>query len=108
MIDPQQVPRFAGVPTFMRMSTDTDLDSPSPDAAFIGIPFDDATTYRPGARFGPRAIRNASSLLKPYNPVTDVNLQEYEIVDHDWSGKPHPHESPKEVRTNPQVASVGR
>ncbi|RLM56713.1 IS200/IS605 family transposon protein TnpB [Halobellus sp. Atlit-31R] len=32
----------------------------------------------------------------------------FEWDDHDWSGKPHPHESPKEVRTNPQVASVGR
>jgi putative transposase len=31
----------------------------------------------------------------------------FEWDDHDWSGKPHPHESPKEVRTNPQVASVG-
>ena len=32
----------------------------------------------------------------------------FEWDDHDWSGKPHPQESPKEVRTNPQVASVGR
>ncbi len=32
----------------------------------------------------------------------------FEWDDHDWSGKPHPHESPNEVRTNPQVASVGR
>ena len=83
MIDPQEVPRFAGIPTFMRMSPDFELDSSDPDAAFIGIPFDDATTYRPGTRFGPRAIRSASTLLKPYNPITGVNLQEYEIVDHD-------------------------
>jgi len=32
----------------------------------------------------------------------------FEWDDHDWSGKLYPHESPKEVRTNPQVASVGR
>ena len=32
----------------------------------------------------------------------------FEWDDHDWSGKPYPHESPKQVRTNPQVASVGR
>jgi putative transposase len=32
----------------------------------------------------------------------------FEWDDHEWSGKPYPHESPKEVRTNPQVASVGR
>lgn len=83
MIDPQEVPRFAGVPSFMRMSHVYDLNSQKADAAFLGIPFDDATTYRPGARFGPRAIREASTLLKPYNPVTETNLQEYTIVDND-------------------------
>lgn len=81
MIDPMEVPRFAGVPTFMRMEHTYELDNP--DVAFFGVPFDDATTYRPGARFGPRAIRQASTLLKPYNPVTDTNLQDYSIVDHD-------------------------
>ncbi|MFB6123219.1 MAG: agmatinase [Haloferacaceae archaeon] len=83
MIDPQEVPRFAGVASFMRMPHTTDLGSSDADAAFLGIPFDDATTYRPGARFGPRAIREASTLLKPYNPVTGTNLQEYALVDHD-------------------------
>ncbi|MFC7172344.1 agmatinase [Haloplanus litoreus] len=85
MIDSQEVPRFAGVASFMRAShvhdlSDTDTDA---DAAFLGIPFDDATTYRPGARFGPRTIREASTLLKPSNPVTGTNLQEYALVDHD-------------------------
>ncbi|TYT62116.1 agmatinase [Natrialba swarupiae] len=84
MIDPQEVPRFAGVPSFMRMPHTYDLsDGVEADAAFLGIPFDDATTYRPGARFGPRAIREASTLLKPYNSITETNLQEYSIVDHD-------------------------
>jgi agmatinase len=83
MIDPQEVPRFAGVASFMRMPHTTDLSGSDADAAFLGIPFDDATTYRPGARFGPRAIREASTLLKPYNPVTGTNLQEYALVDHD-------------------------
>ena len=83
MIDPQEVPRFAGVPTFMRMPHTYDLEDGSADAAFLGIPFDDATTYRPGARFGPRAIREASTLLKPYNPETKTNLGQFEIVDND-------------------------
>lgn len=83
MIDPQEVPRFAGVSSFMRMPHTYDLDDQDADAAFLGIPFDDATTYRPGARFGPRAIREASTLLKPYNPETGVNLQNYTLVDHD-------------------------
>ena len=83
MIDPQEVPRFAGVPSFMRSPHTDDLESNDVDSAFVGIPFDDATTYRPGARFGPRAIREASTLLKPYNPATDTNLQDFTIVDFD-------------------------
>jgi agmatinase len=83
MIDPQEVPRFAGVPTFMRLPHEYDLNETDADVAFLGVPYDDSTTYRPGARFGPRAIRLASTLLKPYNPVTGTDLQEHTIVDHD-------------------------
>jgi agmatinase len=39
--------------------------------AIVGIPFDSGTTYRPGARFGPAAIRQGSKLLRPYNPAQD-------------------------------------
>lgn len=40
------------------------------DAAFVGVPFDIGTSNRPGARFGPRAIRAESCLLRPYNMET--------------------------------------
>ena len=40
------------------------------DAAFIGVPLDIGTSHRPGARFGPRAIRAESSLIRPYNLAT--------------------------------------
>lgn len=83
MIDPQSMPRFAGVASFMRAPHTYKLEDADADAAFLGIPFDDATTYRPGARFGPRAIREASTLLKPYNPVTGTDLQTFDIVDND-------------------------
>lgn len=46
------------------------------DAVIMGIPFDSATSYRPGARFGPAAIREASTILKPYCPVLDANIAE--------------------------------
>ncbi|MFB6157609.1 MAG: agmatinase [Haloferacaceae archaeon] len=85
MVDPMDVPRFAGVPTFMRREHRYDLDGVDADAAFLGVPYDGATTFRAGARFGPRAIREASTLLKPYNPRTDVNLGDYTVVDHDDS-----------------------
>jgi arginase family enzyme len=53
--DPFVSPRFGQVATFMRLPI-----SPSPvglDVALLGIPFDGGVTYRPGARFGPRAVR---------------------------------------------------
>jgi agmatinase len=53
------------------------------DAAVFGIPFDTATSYRTGARFGPEAIRSASALLRPYHPVLAVNVVEsLSIVDY--------------------------
>jgi len=53
------------------------------DAAVYGIPFDTATSYRTGARFGPEAIRSASALIRPYHPVHDINVVEaLSIVDY--------------------------
>ncbi|HWL90455.1 MAG TPA: agmatinase, partial [Actinomycetota bacterium] len=42
------------------------------DVAVVGVPFDSGVTYRPGARFGPRAVREASRLLRSYHPGLDV------------------------------------
>jgi agmatinase len=53
------------------------------DAVVYGIPFDTATSYRTGPRFGPEAIRSASTLLRPYNPALDVNVVDaLSIVDY--------------------------
>jgi agmatinase len=53
------------------------------DAAVYGIPFDTATSYRTGARFGPEAIRSASALIRPYHPAQGVNIVEaLSIVDY--------------------------
>ncbi|MDX6467608.1 MAG: agmatinase [Gaiellaceae bacterium] len=46
------------------------------DAVVYGIPFDTATSYRTGPRFGPEAIRSASALIRPYNPALGVNVVE--------------------------------
>jgi agmatinase len=46
------------------------------DAAVLGAPFDTATSFRPGARFGPEAIRSASALVRPYHPAHAVNVFE--------------------------------
>src|SRR2546430_16637277 len=43
------------------------------DVAVVGVPFDSGVSYRPGARFGGNAIREASRLLRPYNPAQDAS-----------------------------------
>jgi agmatinase len=80
-LDAKVIPRFAGVRTFMRAPYVTDLQGV--DVAVFGIPFDTATSYRTGARFGPEAIRSASVLLRPYHPVLEVNVVEsLSVVDY--------------------------
>jgi len=69
-IDALKSPRFTQISTFARLpicSKDEEVK-----AVFLGIPFDDATTYRPGARFGPMGIRQGSRLLRPYNQFLDT------------------------------------
>jgi len=73
-LDARVLPRFAGIRTFMRLPHVTDLAGV--DAIVYGIPYDTATSYRTGPRFGPEAVRSASVLLRPYNPALDVNVVE--------------------------------
>ncbi len=68
--DGRRIPRFAGPDTFGRLPT---LDAVGRAAvAIVGIPFDSGVSYRPGARFGPQAIRAGSKLLRPYHPALAV------------------------------------
>ena len=68
-------PRFCGVRTFQRLPHAEHPEGN--DFAVYGIPFDTATSYKPGCRFGPAAIREASSILKSYNSVLDVDIFEH-------------------------------
>ncbi len=62
------MPRFGGPATMMRLPARE--DATGLDVAFYGVPFDVGTSNRPGARFGPRAIRAESCLLRPYHMAT--------------------------------------
>jgi agmatinase len=74
------VPRFAGISTFARLPTIDQV--PRWDIAVVGIPFDGGTTYRPGARFGPSAVRQGSRLLRPYHPELDtLPFERGQVVD---------------------------
>ncbi|HET8592975.1 MAG TPA: arginase family protein, partial [Solirubrobacterales bacterium] len=67
----------------------------------VGVPFDRGTSFRPGARFGPEAIRSASVLLRPYDPAIEADvLTSLEVVD---AGDVAPMPGPTE-RTLEQIA----
>jgi guanidinopropionase len=69
-LDSGMVPRFAGVPTFMRLPPAQPEDV---DIALIGVPFDGGTTNRAGARHGPRDIRNHSSMMRRVHHVSGIS-----------------------------------
>lgn len=68
--DASVTPRYAGIATFARLPRLEDVSRA--DIAVVGVPFDSGVSYRPGARFGPAHVREASRLLRPYNAVQDV------------------------------------
>lgn len=76
--DARVTPRFAGIATFCRYPRLEDVPASSRpvDWAIYGVPFDGGVTFRPGARFAPRAIRDASQYVKPYHVEHGVNVCE--------------------------------
>jgi len=78
-------PRFAQPATFMRLPHVDDADGL--DVAIVGVPYDGGTSYRSGSRYGPREIRNQSSLIRPYNyfqkvaPFDTLNVADVGDVD---------------------------
>ena len=66
------LPRYAGVPSFMRLPylTADDPKRAEVDIGFFGLPWDGATSNRPGARHGPRALRDYSTMIREMNRAT--------------------------------------
>ena len=64
-------PRYSGLATFMRAPIAQALEKI--DIGMVGIPYDGALTNRPGARHGPREVRNQSSLMRSINHATRIN-----------------------------------
>jgi agmatinase len=79
-LDSRKSPRFAQPATFMRLPHQTDLTGV--DVAILGVPFDSGTSYRSGARLGPREIRAQSSLIRLYSYFLKVSpFETLTIVD---------------------------
>jgi agmatinase len=72
---------FGGIPTFMRQPASREYIGV--DVAVVGVPFDSGTSYRSGARFGPRKIREASLLLWGHNQVLGIApLEHLKVIDY--------------------------
>ena len=69
--DPMLQPRYTEIATFMRAPLVRDPSEV--DIALVGVPFDGGVTNRPGARHGPREMRNMSTLMRAIHHVTKVN-----------------------------------
>ena len=79
-LDALRHPRYAGIRTFARLPLLDDVGRT--DVAVLGAPFDGGTSFRPGARFGPAAIREAALLLRPYNEPLGVSpFAELQVAD---------------------------
>ncbi len=74
-ITPQQLPKFAGIKTYMRLPHCRTTQGI--DFAVVGVPWDGATSYRTGQRMAPDAIRRVSVTLRPYNLALDVGIFEH-------------------------------
>jgi agmatinase len=78
--DSSTSPRFAQPATFMRLPYEVELAGV--DVAIVGVPFDSGTSYRSGARLGPREIRSQSSLIRPYSIFQKVSpFERLRVVD---------------------------
>lgn len=72
----REFPRFSGINTFFRLPVVAPTQ-PDYEVALFGIPFDGGVSYRPGARFAPARIREASSLGRGYHMKTEINFLEH-------------------------------
>ena len=70
-----ELPRVAGIPSFLRLPIHDDPSHvPAVDVLLCGVPYDGGTSFRPGARFGPRAVREASALARSFSAALGVDV----------------------------------
>ena len=78
LITTNDLRRFVGIPTFLRVPLMRDVADPK--IGIVGVPYDGGVARTPGTRFGPRGIRNACWRSPEYHPVLDVALSEHSMV----------------------------
>lgn len=79
-VDASKTPRYAGLATYAKLPMLHDVEAA--DIAIMGVPFDTGVSFRPGARFGPSHVREASRLIRPFNPAQHASPFELvQVVD---------------------------
>ena len=71
-ISGSDLPRFAGIATFMRLPYVAPQDADEVDIGLVGVPWDGGTTNRAGARHGPRQIRDLSTMARNVHHATGI------------------------------------
>src|SRR5437763_16154552 len=103
------MPRFGEVATFMRLPVER--DPAKLDIAIVGVPWDGGTTNRPGARHGPREIRNMSTLMRRVHHASPVAPYELCRVRDHGDAPAHPldlHDSLKRIQAVFAPVHAGR
>ena len=78
--DSSESPRFTGVRTYARCPLSDDWAGA--DVAVLGVPFDSAVSFRPGARYGPAAVREMSLMMRRWHPALEVDVfDELSVID---------------------------
>ncbi|OGN87496.1 MAG: agmatinase [Chloroflexi bacterium GWC2_73_18] len=83
LYDDFDLPTYVGLPTFASLPWVSDAEELArrrPDVAIVGAPFDDAVSHRPGARFGPRAIRQATYTTGSILSL-QLDVEPFEVLD---------------------------
>lgn len=99
----EKMPRYAGIPTFLRLPIVLESTTvPDVDVLLCGVPFDGGSSYRPGARHGPRAVREASGLARGFSAALGIDIyEELRVADGgDVPTSPHDMDAALEVVAN--------
>jgi len=103
---------FGGLSTFGQrpfLTEPTELDSWKPDVAVVGAPFDISTTNRPGARFGPRAIRTQAYEPGTYHLDLGIEIFDWlEVVDYGDAYCPHGQTETSHANIKERVGDIAR
>jgi len=104
--DARKSPRFAGIATFCRYPRLEDVapENRPVDWAIYGAPFDGGVTYRPGARFGPRAIREESQYVKRYSIEHGVDVCDALSIADAGDAPVSPYDSEKNAKSQADFA----